>query len=119
MLILAVEGFIHHTPLDFCILESGGYRTAEQQNALFKKGVSKCDGYKLISNHQYGKAVDLVPWVSGQPTWEIKYAYGLAMAFMCYCRMNHLPITSGADWNNDGNLKDGWDPCHMEINNDA
>jgi len=34
-------------------------RSAEEQNRLFKKGVSGCDGYKKKSRHQYGKAMDI------------------------------------------------------------
>jgi peptidoglycan L-alanyl-D-glutamate endopeptidase CwlK len=116
ILIYAITEFIKITALDFCIISNGGYRTAKEQNALYKKGVSKCDGYDKISKHQLGLAVDLVPWVDGKPTWEAKYAYGLACSFMSFCNERNLPITSGADWNRDGNLKDGWDPCHMEIN---
>jgi peptidoglycan LD-endopeptidase CwlK len=116
MMILAVEGFINHTPIDFCILDSGGFRTAEEQNAFFKKGLSKCDGYNIKSKHQSGKAVDLVPFVDGKPTWDEKSCFYLAGAFRAYCNFNRIPITSGADWNNDGVLKDGWDPCHFEEN---
>lgn len=34
-------------------------RTAEYQNTLYHKGVSKCDGYKYLSNHQGGLAWDI------------------------------------------------------------
>ena len=34
-------------------------RSAEEQNRLYKKGVSGCDGYKKKSRHQYGKAMDI------------------------------------------------------------
>ena len=47
----------------------GGVRTALQQNDAFKRGASKCDGYKLLSYHQveatpenpFGMALDLRP----------------------------------------------------------
>jgi len=39
--------------LDYC------KRSAEEQNRLFKEGKSKCDGYKKISKHQQGLAVDI------------------------------------------------------------
>ena len=114
-LVFAVKDFIKYTPIDFCVLESGGFRTAEQQNGYFKSGNSKCDGYQKISEHQKGLAVDLIPWVNGKPSWKKKDCFYLAGAFMCYCEKRNLSITSGADWNRDGNLKDGWDPCHMQI----
>ena len=55
---------------DFGILNNGGLRTAEMQNAIFKKGNSRCDGYKKKSYHQTGKAVDchFHPWLN---EWEI------------------------------------------------
>jgi peptidoglycan L-alanyl-D-glutamate endopeptidase CwlK len=46
----------------------GGVRTDEEQNALFKQGVSKADGYVKKSFHQkskyvdgIGKALDVIP----------------------------------------------------------
>lgn len=116
-LVQAVIDFIHYTPIDFCVIENGGYRTEEMQNSLFKKGVSKCDGYKKKSFHQSGLAVDLVPWVNGNPTWDEKCCFFLSGAFMTYCKERRLPITSGSDWDGDGNLKekDSWDPCHFQI----
>jgi hypothetical protein len=41
-------------------------RTAEAQNALFKKGLSKCDGYEIQSKHQTGKALDIYFIEDGQ-----------------------------------------------------
>jgi peptidoglycan LD-endopeptidase CwlK len=45
-------------------------RTAAEQNALFKQGVTTKDGYKRKSNHQpradgFGYAVDLTPYSGG------------------------------------------------------
>lgn len=113
----AVKDFINDTPLDFCIINNGGYRTAELQNKLYKKGNSECDGYEKLSKHQSGLAVDLIPWINGKPTWDKISCFYLAGAFMAYCKRMDIPITSGADWNGDGNLKQGdsWDPCHFQI----
>ena len=117
LLVRAVRDFIYDTPIDFCIIDNGGYRTAEMQNELFLAGNSKCDGIINLSEHQKGLAVDLVPWVKGKPTWGTKEAFYLAGAFMAYCNRLKLPVTSGADWNRNGNFKEGdsWDPCHMQI----
>lgn len=38
-----------------------GFRTAEEQNKLFKDKKSKCDGYIKRSFHQSGRAVDFIP----------------------------------------------------------
>jgi len=115
VLVNAVKDFILFTPIDFCIRDTGGYRSAKLQNRLYLAGNSKCDGYKKKSYHQSGLAVDLVPWVNKKATWDKTSCFYLAGAFMAFCIQMDLPITSGADWNRDGNLKDGWDPCHFQI----
>ena len=116
MLVRAVKDFINDTPMDFCIIENGGYRTAETQNELYAKGNSQCDGYDKKSYHQSGLAVDLVPWVGKKRSWNRENCLYLAGAFMTYCKRMNIPITGGADWNGDGNLKgDSWDPCHFQI----
>jgi hypothetical protein len=108
ILVDAVKDFINYTPIDFTIINNGGYRTAEMQRGLFFEGRSKCDGTTNFSKHQKGLAVDLVPWVDGKATWDIKKTFYLAGAFMSYCKDRGLPITSGAFW-------DFEDPCHMQI----
>jgi len=112
----AVKDFIYDTPIDFCIIDNGGYRTAKMQKKLYDKGNSKCDGYLTESKHQSGLAVDLVPWLHNKATWDRDSCLYLAGAFMAYCKRMKLPVTGGADWNGDGYLKgDSWDPCHFEI----
>ena len=56
--------------VDFTIIESAGVRTAEEQNKMFLKGVSKADGYKTVSYHQSGNALDVVPFVAGRASWN-------------------------------------------------
>ena len=43
--------------IDFGV--ASGRRDAQEQNALYLEGKSKCDGYEVLSNHQSGLAVDL------------------------------------------------------------
>jgi peptidoglycan L-alanyl-D-glutamate endopeptidase CwlK len=115
-LVRAVNEFISVTPIDFCIIDNGGFRTAKQQNELFLRGASKLDGYKHRSYHQLGLAVDLVPWVNDKPTWDMKHCFYLSGAFMAFCKEHGYNITTGADWNGDGNLTESFsDPCHMQI----
>jgi hypothetical protein len=116
ILVNAVKDFIHDTPIDFCIIGNGGYRTTEVQHELFLAGNSKCDGIKNLSEHQKGLAVDLVPWISNKSSWDRDSCLYLAGAFMAYCNRMNIPITGGADWNGDGNLKEAFfDPCHFQI----
>lgn len=119
ILIDAVKEFIEVTPIDFCIIPNGGYRTIDMQQELFANGKSKCDGLSNVSKHQLGLAVDLVPWTEKKGkykcSWDVKDTFYLAGAFMAFCKEKSYNITSGADWNKDGILIDGWDPCHMEL----
>jgi len=39
--------------IDYC------KRSAQEQKRLYKKGLSKLDGYKKKSKHQFGKAIDI------------------------------------------------------------
>ncbi len=117
VLVSLVKEFIGYTPIDFCILENGGYRTAEMQRSLYDAGNSKCDGVKYKSEHQSGLAVDLVPWVNGRATWEKRAAFYLSGAFTSFCRQRGVDITTGADWSGSGIINDSnsWDPCHFQI----
>jgi len=41
-------------------------RSDIEQKELFKKGLSKCDGIEKVSEHQYGKAIDIWIMVEGK-----------------------------------------------------
>jgi hypothetical protein len=41
-------------------------RSQEEQKRLFDKGLSKCDGFKILSAHQKGTAVDIYFVINGQ-----------------------------------------------------
>ena len=72
---------IQITKVDFGIPESGGLRTAEEQNRLFKDGKSKCDGYIRKSKHQDGKALDFYAYAGGKATWSVLCLAMVACAF--------------------------------------
>lgn len=59
-----------NSPYEFHIPADGGLRTAEMQNALFLKKVSKCDGYNTISEHQKGTAFDIFLLIDGKASWD-------------------------------------------------
>ncbi len=63
------------SPVDFGVLNTGGFRTAEMQYHIFLDGHSKYDGYEKKSYHQSGKAVDLVPYINRKYTWYIRNAF--------------------------------------------
>lgn len=108
-LIVIVAQAIQITKQDFCIVGSGGLRTAEQQNAIFKKGYSRCDGYIKKSRHQSGRAVDLVPFIDGKPTWYAPATVEIVKAMKTVAEENGLKLFCGADWT------DFYDPYHFEI----
>ena len=49
---------------DFSIID--GLRTAQEQNTIFKNGHSDCDGYQILSSHQSGLAIDILPYVKDE-----------------------------------------------------
>jgi len=71
LLAIITEG-IKDSPHDFGIPRNGGLRSAEDQFFLYKKGVSKCDGYKNKSYHQSGNAFDIYIYENGNVNWDIK-----------------------------------------------
>lgn len=100
---MVVRRAITLTTQDFCVYD--GARTAEEQNALFKKGVSQKDGFKNKSNHQvtadgFGHAVDLVPWVDGKPTWDDTWVrhYDVALAMSLAAKSLAAKIKWGGNW---------------------
>lgn len=68
--------------IDFGIPSTGGFRTAEQQNKLFKDGKSKADGYIKLSNHQIGAALDFYAYVDGKASWAPEHLAQIAAAFL-------------------------------------
>ena len=66
---IAVNG-VKDCPIDFGIPLTGGLRTADDQNKLYRQKVSKCDGYKRKSYHQTGNAFDIYAYVDGKASWK-------------------------------------------------
>ncbi len=79
------------SPVDFGVFD--GLRTAQEQNELFRRGLSQIDGYGRIGKHQlqpdgYGHAIDLVPWIGGRYVWDWPAIYDIARALhsaACEC----------------------------------
>ncbi len=101
VLIEIVEEAIKDSPFDFGIPQSGGLRTAEDQNKLFNQKVSKCDGYAKKSYHQSGNAFDIYAYVNGRASWETKHLKPIAehilkVAHECF----NVDLTWGGNWPN-------------------
>lgn len=82
-----------------------GVRSAEYQNHLYQQGrtrpgriITSLDGYKKLSGHQSGLAVDLVPKNSKGWTWEIDNKH--------WDYLGHLARKYGMNWLGNTTLRD-------------
>lgn len=101
LLIAIVVDSIRESPFDFGIPEYGGFRTAEEQNALYNKRprVSYKDGYRNMSYHQTGNAFDIYAFVNGKATWEQKYYEPIARHIQKIAMDKYgTRLTWGGDW---------------------
>lgn len=90
------------SPIDFGIAFDGGKRSDAKQMEIFKTGNSKCDGVTTKSKHQLGKAIDFVPIVNNKVSMGSHNYYIIIGAFFAAAKSLGLEITSGANWDNDG-----------------
>jgi peptidoglycan L-alanyl-D-glutamate endopeptidase CwlK len=106
------------SPIDFGIPSEGGLRTAGEQNQLFQKGVSKCDGITNKSNHQSGNALDFYAYV-GKASWNKQHLAMIAGVILSVgAKLYHEGIVSielrwGGTFGSSSFL--GWDYPHMEV----
>lgn len=106
--------------IDFSIIDS--YRSDKRQNELFKKGLSKCDGYEIRSKHQIGKsgfceAIDFVPYVDGKQCFNNINDYCIIVGyFLSVAKQLNIKINCGALWNNNSVYNNNFqDFGHIEI----
>lgn len=97
-LIEIAEKAIEITAIDFGIPDTGGKRTATQQNILFVNGRSKCDGYQKRSKHQDGKALDFFAYTNGKASWDIQDLPMVAAAFLQAASILGYKIKWGGLW---------------------
>lgn len=104
--------------VDFGIPEYGGLRSAEEQNKLYKKHLSKLDGYQKKSHHQTGKAVDFYAFVDGKASWEEPHLAMVAAAILQASSEIGVKASWGGLWSTnrivDG-IEYGWDCPHIEF----
>ena len=92
----------------FRVLE--GLRTAAKQAEYFRAGTSMKNGTTNMSNHQLGKAVDIVPLVNGKVvTRSWTPFYPMADNIKATAKYLGIKVTWGGDWKS---FKDG---PHFEI----
>lgn len=91
-------------------------RLLVDQQAAFRRGVSKCDGIKIKSKHQLGLAIDICAAdENGNPSWDYRR---YAETYKAIGIIAHdLGLVCGQDWYPSPykSIGLGWDPPHYEI----
>ena len=106
------------TKIDFGIPEYGGLRSPEEQHNLYKKGVSKADGYELKSDHQSGKAIDVYAYIGGAASWKEEHLAMVACAVLQAASQLRHKIKWGGLWSSKketNGIPYGWDMAHFKI----
>lgn len=99
ILVEIIKAAIVDSPIDFAIPLDGGLRTAERQNALFKAGKSKLDGYTKKSYHQTGNAFDIYASIQGVPSWDKKHLTLIARHLQKVAKDQfNVDLVWGGDW---------------------
>lgn len=114
---MVMKEALRTSPIDFGIPRYGGKRTAQDQNKLYKDGLSKLDGYEKVSYHQSGKAVDIYVWIHGGASWNEDYLTILAGHILGTAKRLGIELHWGGDFDGDWNLDEGdsWDKVHFEL----
>ena len=116
---LVFEAAIDDSPIDFGIPGHGGLRTDGEQNTMFTKGLSKCDGFQIKSNHQSGNALDFYAYVNGSASWDkvhLAMVAGVILSTAKRLKIEGL-IDIELEWGGTFGSDDfhGWDMPHMQI----
>jgi len=104
--------------VDFGIPQHGGRRTPEEQNARFHARASRCDGYKTLSAHQSGRALDVFAIIGGKPTWEPAALAMVACAMLQAASILGHQLEWGGLWRSTksvGGVPYGWDAGHFQL----
>lgn len=91
-LVRVVKRAITITPQDFTVQE--GLRSRATQADYVNRGVSKT----MNSRHLTGHAVDLVPWINGQPRWEWPPIFVMADAVRRAAIIEEVRLVWGGVW---------------------
>ncbi len=108
-------------PIDFGHGGTSGKRTAEAQNELYKSGVSpNCDGYKVLSRHQSGQALDFYAYVDGKASWDRTHLTIIAASLLQAASILGYKLSWGGFWQSKdlryyNGIPYGWDCPHVEL----
>lgn len=96
-LVAVVKEAIELSKADFTVYE--GLRSLAHQAELVAAGASKTMSSKhLVQIDGFGHAVDLVPWVAGQPRWEWGPIYHIARAVRQAATNQNVELVWGGVW---------------------
>jgi peptidoglycan LD-endopeptidase CwlK len=96
-----VKRALELSPVDFGIAWMGGYRTPDEQAELYQSKTSTKDGYVRLSKHQFGKAIDFLPYVDSKVDLREHNYFLIITAFFIAAKELGLNIRSGANWDSD------------------
>lgn len=99
-LIGVIQLAITLTKMDFGIPATGGIRTVEQQQELYRQGKSQCDGILIKSNHQSGNAFDVFAYTNGKASWDFDDLNEVATAILAAASRLGVKLAWGGHWNN-------------------
>ena len=108
------------TLVDFGHGKVSGKRTDQVQNSLFISGKSKADGYKTLSKHQSGMALDFYAYVNGKASWEPEHLAMVACAYFQASSILGYKIKWGGFFKAKtpkyiNGIPYGWDMPHIEL----
>lgn len=111
---------IQITVIDFGHPADSGVRLASRQRALFHEGKSSCDGYRNISKHQEGLALDFYAYVNGKASWNTEHLAMVACAHLQAASILGYKLKWGGSFKpvkrqGDNDYKGGWDYPHVEL----
>ena len=92
ILSFAVMEAIKITEQDFTVFD--GLRTEKEQRKYVREGRS----HTMKSRHLSGNAVDLIPYINGNLTWDLQYFDEIEIAMKRIISKYNLPIEWGGDW---------------------
>ncbi len=113
-----IEKGLTITNIDFGIPEHGGFRTAEEQNKLFKNGDSRADGYDNLSYHQTGDAIDFYAYIGNKASWRHDHLAMVACALVQSASSLGHSVEWGGFWKTSklvNGIPYGWDMGHLQL----
>lgn len=113
------------TLVDFGHGRYSGLRSQSSQRSLFDDGKSRCDGFRIRSNHQtasdgLGKALDFYAYVDGYASWDHSHLAMVACAYFQAASILGYKIKWGGLWKSKkpkavNGINYGWDCPHIEL----